>query len=556
MNLIGTTLGGRYIIVEQIGEGGMAIVYKAKDQLLNRYVAVKILKHEFTQDEEFVKKFKRESIAAASLTHPNIVSIFDVGEQDNIYYIVMEYIKGQTLKEYIKSNGKIGYKRVLDITLQIAMALENAHKNGVVHRDIKPHNIVVTEEGTIKVTDFGIARASTVATVTNTNKVLGSVHYLSPEQAKGGFSDHRTDIYSLGVVMYEMLTGRLPFDAESPISVAIKHIQEDVKEPIEIDMSIPRAVNDIVKKALEKDMFKRYQSAKELIDDIIKVKENPNVVINSFDETQSTRIIDVKEVDKALKNKKKKSIIKPLFITLSVIVVLFTALYIVFNKNFIVKDVEVPNIIGLSEEEAKSKLEPLKLKLEVEGKEYSDKPEGTIIKMYPEDGIKVKEGSTIRVKLSAGQKKVLVPDLKGLDLLEAEILLKNNGLKRGSIERKYSDEVDKNKIMDQDPKPNTEVIEGSEINIVISDGKEEKFTEVPILLGRSIEEAKASLSAANLVLGNITYGYDSKYIEDVIISQDVAAGVTVKEGTMINVVINKKELEQTEGGQNNPGNNQ
>ncbi|WDC84047.1 protein kinase [Caloramator sp. mosi_1] len=210
MNLIGTTLGGRYIIVEQIGEGGMAVVYKAKDQLLNRYVAVKVLKQEFTQDEDFVKKFKRESIAAASLTHPNIVSIFDVGEQDNIYYIVMEYIKGQTLKEYIKSNGKIGYKRVLDIILQIAMALENAHKNGVVHRDIKPHNIVVTEEGTIKVTDFGIARASTVATVTNTNKVLGSVHYLSPEQAKGGFSDHRTDIYSLGVVMYEMLTGRLP----------------------------------------------------------------------------------------------------------------------------------------------------------------------------------------------------------------------------------------------------------------------------------------------------------------------------------------------------------
>ncbi|MBZ4663818.1 MAG: pknB [Caloramator sp.] len=556
MNLIGTTLGGRYIIVEQIGEGGMAIVYKAKDQLLNRYVAVKILKQEFTQDEEFVKKFKRESIAAASLTHPNIVAIFDVGEQDNIYYIVMEYIKGQTLKEYIKSNGKIGYKRVLDITLQIAMALDNAHKNGVVHRDIKPHNIVVTEEGTIKVTDFGIARASTVATVTNTNKVLGSVHYLSPEQAKGGFSDHRTDIYSLGVVMYEMLTGRLPFDAESPISVAIKHIQEDITEPIAIDTSIPRAVNDIVKKALQKDMFKRYQSAKELVDDIIKVKENPNAVINNFDETQSTRIIDVKDVDKALKNKKKKSIIKPLFITLSVLVVLFTAGYIILSKNFVVKDVEVPNIIGLNEDQAKLKLEPLKLKLEVEGKEYSDKPEGTIIKMYPEDGIKVKEGSTIRVKLSAGQKKVIVPDLKGLDLLEAEIILKNNGLKRGTIERKYSDEVEKNRIMDQEPKPNTEIIEGSEVNIVISDGKEEKFTKVPILLGRSLEEAKAQLEAANLVLGNITYGYDSKYIEDVIISQDVAAGVTVKEGTMINVVINKKELEQTEEEQNNTGNNQ
>ncbi|WDC84045.1 PASTA domain-containing protein [Caloramator sp. mosi_1] len=240
---------------------------------------------------------------------------------------------------------------------------------------------------------------------------------------------------------------------------------------------------------------------------------------------------------------------------MSVLVVLFTAGYIVFNKNFIVKDVEVPNLIGLSEEEAKLRLDPLKLKLEVEGKEYSDKPEGTIIKMYPEDGIKVKEGSTIRVKLSAGQKKVLVPDLKGLDLLEAEILLKSNGLKRGNIERKYSDEVDKNKIMDQDPKPNTEVIEGTEINIVISDGKEEKFTKVPILLGRSIDEAKQALAAANLVLGNITYGYDSKYIEDVIISQDFAAGVTVNEGTMINVVINKKELEQTEE-QNNTGNNQ
>ncbi|GFR35067.1 Stk1 family PASTA domain-containing Ser/Thr kinase [Thermobrachium celere] len=404
MNIIGTTLGGRYLVIEQIGEGGMATVYKAKDQLLNRYVAVKILKHEFTQDDEFIKKFKRESIAAASLTHPNIVSIFDVGEQDNIYYIVMEYIHGQTLKDFIKKNGKLGYKRVLDITLQIAMALEHAHKNGVVHRDIKPHNIVITEEGTIKVTDFGIARASTVSTVTNTNKVLGSVHYLSPEQAKGGFSDHRTDIYSLGVVMYEMLTGKLPFDAESPISVAIKHIQDDFVEPIQIDSSIPKSVNDIVKKALEKDMFKRYQSAKQLIDDLNKVKENPDTLIDNFDETQSTRIIDVKDVDKALKKKSKRRFVKPIFITLSLFVLAFL-IYYLYNNYFTVKDVEVPNLIGLTETEARAKLEPLKLKLEVEGKEYSDKPEGSIVKMYPEDGIKVKEGSTIRVKLSAGQKR-------------------------------------------------------------------------------------------------------------------------------------------------------
>lgn len=549
MNLIGKTLGGRYVVIEQIGEGGMATVYKAKDQLLNRYVAVKVLKHEYTQDEEFIKKFKRESIAAASLTHPNIVSIFDVGEDQEVYYIIMEYISGETLKEYIKKNGKLNYKKALDIAYQIALALENAHKNGVVHRDIKPHNIMITDEGTVKVTDFGIARASTVATVTNTNKVLGSVHYLSPEQAKGGFSDHRTDIYSLGVVLYEMLTGKLPFDADSPITVAIKHIQDDLVEPVEIDTTIPLSVNDIVKKSLEKDMFKRYQTTRQLIEDIIKVKENPNIKISDIqDNSQATRIIDAKEVEKALQKKKKRNFIKPLFITLSILVLAFIVVYS-YNNLFKARDVEVPNIIGLKENEAKLKLESIGLQLEVEGKEYSDKEEGTIIKMSPEDGITVKEGSTIRVKLSAGQKKAIVPDLKGLDVIEAELLLKNSGLKRGTMDRKYSDKVEKDKIMDQDPKPNTEVLEGTEINIVISDGKEEKFTKVPILLGRKIEEVKDSLSKANLILGNITYGYDSKYIENVVISQDVAAGTLVKEGTVINIVINKIEGEQTE--QNN-----
>src|SRR5574344_2556784 len=250
MNLIGKTIANRYEIIEKTGVGGMATVYVAKDLILNRYVAVKVLKEEFTTDEEFVKRFNTEAQAAASLSHANIVSIYDVGNEDNIYYIVMELIRGKTLKQIITEEGSLPWKWSINIAMQIASALEVAHKNNIVHRDIKPHNIIITEDGVAKVTDFGIAKAVSNSTITAFGTTIGSVHYFSPEHARGGYTDEKSDLYSLGVVMYEMVTGKLPFDGDTPVSVALKHMQEEAIAPIEINPNLPESLNDIIMKAL------------------------------------------------------------------------------------------------------------------------------------------------------------------------------------------------------------------------------------------------------------------------------------------------------------------
>ena len=254
MNLEGKLLGSRYEIIEKIGNGGMATVYKAKDLVLKRYVAVKILREEYTTDNEFIKRFNTEAESAASLTHPNIVSVYDVGKEGNLYYIVMELIKGKTLKQIITEEGVLPWKWSINIAMQIASALEMAHKNNIIHRDIKPHNIIITEDGIAKVTDFGIAKAVSNSTITAFGTTIGSVHYFSPEHARGGYTDAKSDIYSLGVVMYEMVTGRVPFDADTPVSIALKHMQEKPVEPIKLNPSIPYAVNKIIMKAMQKEV--------------------------------------------------------------------------------------------------------------------------------------------------------------------------------------------------------------------------------------------------------------------------------------------------------------
>ena len=409
MDLEGKILGNRYEIIEKIGNGGMATVYKSKDKVLNRYVAVKVLRDEFTTDEEFIKRFRIEAQSAASLTHPNIVSIYDVGNEGSLYYIVMELIKGKTLKEIInEENGPLPWKWSLNIVIQIASALETAHKNNIVHRDIKPHNIIITEDGVAKVTDFGIAKAVSNSTITAFGTTIGSVHYFSPEHARGGYTDAKSDLYSLGVVMYEMLTGRVPFDADTPVSVALKHMQEQPVEPKELNDNIPQVVNDIIMKAMQKDVNLRYQSATDMLKDLNSALKNPdeNCVHIGSNVDAATQRISTEEIAEAErkanenknnnsgngKGKKKNKFIE--FIkkhkALSAIIGAILLFFIAFGSTMGIvelvnpKDVQLPDLVNKTQEEAEQTVKDLKLKLTVKSEEYSDTVEkGKIISQDP-----------------------------------------------------------------------------------------------------------------------------------------------------------------------------
>ena len=299
MNLEGKLLGNRYEIIEKIVNGGITTVYRAMDKVLKRHVAVKILRDEFTTDEEFIRRFEAEAQSAARLTHANIVSIYDVGVEGNLYYIVMELIQGKTLKEIIiEERGPLPWKWSINVAIQIASALEMAHRNNIIHRDIKPHNIIITEDGIAKVTDFGIAKAVSNSTITAFGTTIGSVHYFSPEHARGGYTDAKSDLYSLGVVLYEMLTGRVPFDADTPVSVALKHMQEEAEEPVEVNPNIPSAINKIIIRAMQKDTTIRYQTATEMLTDLKRALKEPGgdfVNDAEYDPTAKTQVVNTRE---------------------------------------------------------------------------------------------------------------------------------------------------------------------------------------------------------------------------------------------------------------------
>ena len=570
--MIGTKLGNRYELLEKVGEGGMATVYKAKCHYLNRFVAIKILKDQFCSDKEFVEKFKREATSVASLSDNNIVNIYDVGSENNIHYIVMEYVDGKTLKELIVEKGKIESKETVRISKQIASALVCAHRNNIIHRDIKPHNILVTKEGIIKVTDFGIAKASNSATITNSSKVMGSAHYFSPEQAKGGFVDSRTDIYSLGIVMYEMLVGKVPFDGESPVSVAVKHIQNEVVAPKEIDDKIPESLNSVVLKCLEKNPVKRYQTIKNLEEDLARIENNESILNGSsnISENDVTRVMDTAVINDKIKemaqndeyedddeeyeddeyedeedeieDKKKRSnkgktnkkLILGIAMAVLFLVVGSVSAYLAFNKSG-GKKVEVPNVVGLTKEEAQKVLSEKKLKLVVAQKVKNEKKEGTIIESYPKSGEKVAENSEVRVSISSGNV-VVVPNLKGMELEAAKKAIQDLKLKVGNVKYEFNDNVAAGKVISQTPDIDAELKEGEEISLVISNGPEIKYSTVPNLIGKSIDGAQNALANAGLSMGSskaiIT---QDQSLDGQVASQSIGAGQSIKQGSSVSI---------------------
>lgn len=515
--MIGTILLNRYELLEKIGEGGMGIVYKAKCHLLNRLVAVKILKEELSNDDDFIARFKREATSAASLSYPNIVNVHDVGAENNINFIVMEYINGKTLKQVIKENIRLSSDKTLKIAIQIAKALECAHKNNIIHRDIKPDNILITEDNIVKVADFGIAKVADSRTTTNFNKVIGSAHYFSPEQAKGQVVDYRTDIYSLGVVMYEMLTGQVPYNAESSISVAMMHIQKDVIPPKEIITDIPENLNRAVLKALEKESINRYQTAKEMAGVLNEIKEDSNYkldlnngledatkvmepVIVSDSRNDLTLVMSQAELEKPIIKSVKK----------------------VSNKGFS-KNKKIMIIIGAI---------ILVMFMVVSGK---------FLFKGPSADTPPTPTNTTSPEVSEKSLEKFVPTLIGSTQDIAEQTIVNNGFLVGNISSDFNDSIAKGAVIRQSPEANTSYEEGNKIDLVISLGQMTAQVTVPRLIGEEVDEAEEILEDLQLKLGVTTAvkvknkGKGKGLSNDRIFKQDIDPGTLVDIGTEINV---------------------
>lgn len=566
--MLSRTLGKRYEIVELIGRGGMAYVYKARDLKLNRYVAVKVLREEYTENEQFIKKFDRESQAVACLSHPNIVGVYDVGVQDNIYYIIMEYVDGITLKQYLMRKGRLDYVEATRFVMDISNALRCAHENKIIHRDIKPHNILLTRDLVPKVADFGIARAITSSTVTMTNQTMGSVHYISPEQARGGFVDERSDLYSLGILYYELLTGKLPFDEENTVTIAIKHIQEQIVPPRELEPKIPESVNRIVLKLTQKKPDDRYQNTDELMEDLETILESANVgtgdgkmLMNSGNDTHIIREglfqventgshdpVDSEEEDddddyyyetpKETASRKKKRRIA-LFSVLAVVALM--ALGTVAYTFFSGKSVSVPDIKGKSVAEATTALQKVGLNLEVEKEVNSTEvASGLIITQNPESGTELKSGKTVKVTVSRGVKTGTVPNVIGMSEAEAVKAIEAANFVVGEIKREYNNNYNSDIVFQMSPTANTTANEGTKVTIYVSKG--EDVVSVTSVIGQTESDAKNAITNAGLTVGNVTYETNKDYAEGIVIKQTPTDGTQVARNSSVNLVVSSGKI--------------
>lgn len=576
----GLYLGGRYEVISRIGRGGMADVYKALDRKLNRFVAIKVLKKEFGEDKRFVERFRSEASSAASLSHPNIVTVYDVAEEQGVNYIVMELVEGITLKEYIEKRGKLSAKEAISISIQVAMGIEAAHKNHIIHRDIKPQNIMISKEGKVKVADFGIARAASVHTVSSSQ--MGSVHYTSPEQARGGFSDARSDIYSLGVTMYEMITGRVPFDGDSTVTVAIKHLQEEVISPSEFAKDISYSYEQIILKCIQKSPEARYTNIAQLIDDLKMSLVNPNGNFVKIDNNRGGETViftgrEVEQINEAYddyeddyyddepednyddydefdddgeSNPKLQRLTKVLVIVAAVLIGVIIIFVVgkaagVFKFGSTISseesEVKVPNVVGMDYDEAKEVLNKKGLGIKEVDRQASEKYKANeIISQSPYSGKKVKKNTTIEVVISTGEDGLEgnVPDVVGMSQEDAQKELENKGFK---VETKFkeSDDVESGYVISQKPDSTQNVKKGGKITITVSKGG--KMTSVPSVIGMDQSSATSTLKGAGLKVGTIKQSYSSEYAVGLVISQTPESGSSAKLKSTVNLVVSKGE---------------
>ena len=592
----GVILGKRYEILGRVGSGGMADVYKGKDHKLNRYVAIKVLKSDYRSDQVFIKKFLSEAQAAAGLMHPNVVNVYDVGQDRGLYYMVMELVEGITLKDYIEKKGRLSAKETVSIAIQMVTGLQAAHNQHIIHRDIKPQNIIISKDGKVKVTDFGIARATT-STQTISTSVMGSVHYTSPEQARGGVVDEKSDIYSIGITLYEMVTGHVPFDGDSTVSVALKHLQEQITSPAEEVEDLPYSLECIIMKCTQKNPNLRYHDCASLLLDLKRSLVDPDgdfVVLGAgaSSDTDKTVVMSTEELEQVQNrqygrgddydddededgdeydddeeddddygrrrqdrrrkknvNSDTKRIMKILMIVAGVVVALLVLFLVANAAGFFSgpgltqqeeETVQVPDLRGMTEDQAKEELKKYNLGIRVENERQPSNQyaEGEIMSQDPAPDEEVEAHTTVTVVLSSGEeaKTTVVPNVVGREESEAEQMLQDANLTVVHGEAQYSDDVDEGKVISSSPEAGTEVEEGTEVTIVVSLGAEPAT--VPDLRGRQASEAESALADAGLS-GSSSEEYSDDVAEGQVISQSIDPGEKVDKGTTVSYVVSR-----------------
>lgn len=522
---MGQVFGQRYEVTEKLGAGGMAQVYKGKDTILGRFVTIKVLREELLADELLVKRFYSEAQSVARLSHPNIVSIYDVGEEDGKPYLVMEYVEGRSLKEVIREKKKLPYQEAVGIAIQVCRALAHAHEHDIVHRDIKPQNILLTPGGQVKVTDFGIARSTASTTLTYNGSIVGSIHYLSPEQAQGQPADARSDIYSLGVVMYEMVTGRLPFEGDSGIAIALKHLQEEPVPPRNYAPDLPKDLEKVILRTLRKDPDARPQDARDL------ARQLERFTAAGPDATQEIPVVTPR---RKLRPWAKVAIIMGAL-------ALFAIAFLLGSSILAVKETTVPDVYNQPVEQAFAKIQEAGLKPVIAGERNHDTiPKGYVISQDPAANKKVKRGQTVSLEISSGPALVTVPPVRGLSVRDAELQILNAGL---TVDPNHNEVYDpdwpKGVVIAQDPEAGQQVSKGTPVRLTVSLGPRSQPIKAPDLRGMTVEQAKQRCEELGLNLGSISFEENYEYFSGQIVRQDVEPQAPVPKGQTINVIVSK-----------------